>query len=124
MAKTIFQLEHIDDAVNTIDAVTILCNLVPLSSGFDLSTCNFSNLEEMLSFSQDLEDLIISIELEDKLDIQPLLNKNNWFQQNDITNSPSITVYNTGTETRSGILNGIRVLVDLGNKKFVFFLKT
>ena len=106
--------------------MTILCKLVPLSTvynGFDLETC-FRNLEESLSFSQNIEDLIISIELEDKLDIQPLLNKNNWFQQNDITNSPSITVYNTGTETRSGILNGIRVLVDLGNKKFVFFLKT
>ena len=61
--------------------------------------------------------------MEDKLDTQPLLNKNNWFQQNDITNSPSITVFNTGAETRSGILNGIKVLVDLGNKKFVFFFE-
>ena len=64
--------------------------------------------------------------MEDKLDIQPILQMNNWFRfkQLDITGSPSISLYNTGEETKSGILNGIKVLVDLGNIKFVFLFKT
>ena len=115
------QLEHIAEALNTTDALIILCNQVPLYEGVNFETC-YSNLGGTLAFSQNLEDLIISIELEDKLDIQPLLNKDNWLKQEDITGSPSISLLNTGAETRSGILNGIKVLVDLGNIKFVILL--
>ncbi len=117
-ANLILQLEHIDEALNTTDALYILCSQAPLYDFVDLETC-YSNLEESLSFSQNLEDLIISIELEDKLDIQPLLHKDNWLNQEDITRSPSISLFNTGAETRSGILNGIKVMVDLGNEKYV-----
>ena len=61
--------------------------------------------------------------MEDKLDIQPILPLNNWFKQVDITGSPSISLLHIGEETKSGILNGIKVLVDLGIMKFVFLFK-
>ena len=54
--------------------------------------------------------------MEDKLHIQPKVQMNNfWFKQVDIRGSPSISLFNTGEETKSGLLNGIKVLVDLGN---------
>ena len=110
-------MEHIGEAINSVDAKTILCHQVPLYNDVDNETC-FNNFYENVPYSQNLEDLIVSIEMEAKLDIQPLLSKDNWFIQRDITNTPSISFAST-TETRSGILNGIKVLVDLGNKKFV-----
>ena len=114
------QLEHIEEVVSTPDALSILCDQVPLYEGVDLGTC-LSNFADFLSFSQNIEDLIISVEMEDKHYIHPLFYPF-WFKQVDIMGSPSISFYNTGEETRSGILNGIKVLVDLG-KTFVFILK-
>ena len=106
-------MEHVEEVVNTPDALSNICYQVPLYEGVDLATC-LSNLLEYVSFSQNLEDLIISIEMEDKHYIHPLFNPKFWFKQEDITGSPAISFFNTGEETRSGILNGIKVLVDLG----------
>ena len=113
--KSCLQLEKVDEFVNTPDALSILCDQVPLYEGVDLGTClSLSNLADSLSFSQNLEDLVISIEMKNKLYIQPLFKHKLWSKQEDIMDSPSISFYNNGEETRSGILNGIKVVVDLG----------
>ena len=118
----ILQLEHVEEVVSTPDALSILCDQVPFYESVDQETC-LSNLYESLPLSQNLEDLVISIEMEDKLYIQPLFKPKLWLKQEDIMDSPSISFFNESKETRSGILNGIKVLVDLGNKTFVFILK-
>ena len=46
----VLQLEHIEEVVSTPDALSILCDQVPLYEGVDLGTC-LSNLAEYLSFS-------------------------------------------------------------------------
>ena len=109
------QLEHIEEVVSAPDALSILCDLVPLYQGVDLGTC-LSNLAEYLSFSQNIEDLIISVEMEDKhyIHLHDTLFYPFWFNQLDLDYNQIITFYNTGEETRSGILNGIKVVVDLG----------
>ena len=116
------QLEKVDEFVNTPDALSILCDQVPLYEGVDLGTC-LSNLGEILSFSQNLEDLILSIEMENKLYIYPLFKHKLWSKQEDIMDSPSISFFHNGEETRSGILNGIKVVVDLGKYKFCTFIE-
>lgn len=114
------QLEYIDEALNTTDALLILCSQVPFYDFIDLETC-LNDPADSLSFSQNLEDLIISTELEDHFFIQPILHRDNYFKQEDITGSPSISLFHTGAETRSGILNGVKVLVDLGNRSSCLF---
>ena len=102
-------MEHIGEALNSVDAKTILCYQVPLYTGVDNETC-LNNFYEYVPYSQNLEDLIVSIEMEAKLDIQPFLSKDNWDIQKDITDTPSIS-FASITETRSGILNGIKTLI-------------
>ena len=117
-------MEHVEEVVNRPDALSNICYQVPLYEGVDNVDIDIGTCLDTLSFSQNLEDLIISIEMEDKHYIHPLFNPKFWFKQEDITGSPAISFFNTGEETRSGILNGIKILVDLGNKKFVFIFKT
>ena len=68
--------------------------------------------------TQNLEDLIVSVEMEDKLDLYPLLKKENWDKQEDISESPAISLRNTAEETRSGVYNGIKIILDLGKRNY------
>ena len=68
--------------------------------------------------TQNLEDLIVSVEMEDKLDLYPLLKKENWDKQEDISESPAISLRNTAEETRSGVFNGIKIILDLGKRNY------
>ena len=73
---------------------------------------------ETVSVTQNLEDLIVSVEMEDKLDLYPLLKKENWDKQEDISESPAISLRNTAEETRSGVFNGIKIILDLGKRNY------
>ena len=113
----ILQLNNVDDALNTTSTSLILCHQAPLYDYVSQEECiNTINTygPETVSVTQNLEDLIVSVEMEDKLDLYPLLKKENWDKQEDISESPAISLRNTAEETRSGIFNGIKIILDLG----------
>ena len=99
----------------------ILCHQAPLYDYVSQEECiNTINTygPERVSVTQNLEDLIVSVEMEDKLDLYPLLKKENWDKQEDISESPAISLRNTAEETRSGVFNGIKIILDLGKRNY------
>ena len=68
----------------------------------------------MNPFTQNLENFIISVKKGHQHDLNPLLNENLWDIRFDEYTSPCMEVFSDdGVPTRSGKLNGIKILVDL-----------
>ena len=76
-------------------------------------------------YSQNFEDLIVSIEVQNMKLLNPLVNKNNWDMDTDEYGTPTISILqDDDAETKSGVINGMTITVDLGKTidslKFIY----
>ena len=73
-----------------------------------------------LPLSQSFEDLVVSVEVENAMILNPMASTDNWQTSYDMTDTPTLSIYSHEEDTKSGAINGIRITVDLG--RYIDFL--
>ena len=74
----------------------------------------YANIDEYYQnpYTQNFENFLVNVQIGHQFEPNPLLNGSIWNIRFDEYISPCLDIYRNG-ETRSGKLNGIKILVDL-----------
>ena len=76
-------------------------------------------------YSQNFEDLIVSIEVQNMKLLNPMVHKNNWDMDMDEYGTPTISILqDDNAQTNSGAINGMEITVDLGITIRLFSIDT
>ena len=109
-------IEQIGELINNHYNIMLKNQTPPYKSQFDIGP--------PLPLSQSFEDLVVSVEVENAMILNPMISADNWQTSYDMTDTPTLSIYSHEDQTKSGAINGIRITVDLGRYGFPAYIHT